>query len=76
MLEASALRAMDLHAPARIAAVFHADDPVLPASSAGALQESINAMASWASRHNAALHLAPRKSVFMRSGAWDEGDEP
>lgn len=67
---------MDLMAPARLAAIFHADDPVLSASSAGALQQSVDAMASWAKRHNALLHIAPRKSVYMCSGALAKGDAP
>ena len=69
---------MDLVAPNRPVAIFHVDDPVLLASSAGALQQSIDLMAGWAYRHNASLHLAPRKSVFMHSGAWfpDAAPEP
>ena len=44
-LEASALQAMDWRAPHRLAAVLHADDPVLLASSRGAAQMALDVMA-------------------------------
>lgn len=64
-LEASAARALDLCAPARIAMVLHADDPVIVASSAGELQRTLDAIAVWADHHRARFHASVTKSVFM-----------
>ena len=62
-LEASALRALDLTAPRRVAAVLHCDDPVFLASSRGALQHTLNTIASWCFRSKARMHATKNKSV-------------
>lgn len=64
-MEASAARALDLCAVDRVAILFHADDPVILASSAGELQRTLNAIASWADEHNARFHAGPSKTVIM-----------
>ena len=67
-LEASAARALDLEAPLRLAAIFHADDPSFPSSSRGALQSTCDLMASWSARSKAEFHVAKKKSVIMIAG--------
>ena len=47
-LEASALAALDLAAPRRLAAILHADDPVLLTSTRGAAQRSLQVYDDWA----------------------------
>ena len=66
-LEASAAKALDLTAPVRIPAIFHADDPVLLSSSMGELENLLEVVASWGQRHNAKFHLGPSKTVVMVS---------
>ena len=67
-LEASAARALDLESPFRLAAILHADDPVILGSSRGALQSSLDIVSSWAILHGAHSHVAAEKSVVMVSG--------
>ncbi|CAE7805313.1 unnamed protein product [Symbiodinium necroappetens] len=67
-LEASALQALNDSAPWRIAAILHADDPVLLGCSRGALQQSLNLLARWAFRHKAAFHVGEKKTVTMVTG--------
>lgn len=57
-VEASALRALNMHADERVAVILHADDPVFLASSAGACQALLADVAEWAFRHKAAFHTA------------------
>ena len=64
-LAASAARALDLCASDRIVILFHADDPVILASSAGELQRTLDAIASWADEHNARFHAGPEKTIIM-----------
>ncbi|CAK0839598.1 unnamed protein product [Prorocentrum cordatum] len=47
-LEASALRALDLHDRGRLPALLHCDDPVIVASSRGAAEEVLRFVAWWA----------------------------
>ena len=68
-LEASALKAMDWIAPARIAVLFHADDPLVLESSRGALQAAVNLIANWAKRKRAQFHVSPAKTVVMVAGS-------
>lgn len=67
-LKASAACALDLEAPVRLAAVFHADDPTFLASSRGALSATIEVVCSWAFTHKARLHTGGDKSVVMVAG--------
>eukprot|EP00973_Karenia_brevis_P049449 6860647-Karenia_brevis.AAC.1 len=55
-LEASALRALDLSDCNRLAALLHADDPILLSSSAGAAQSVLNIVAEWECKHGACFH--------------------
>ena len=64
-LEASALRALDATAPVCIVAVLHADDPVFPESSQGALSNTMDSVSDWARQHGAELHVGPSKTVGM-----------
>ena len=64
-LEASAARALDLIAPLRLVSIFHVDDPVLLASSAGALEDMLETVSDWALRHNARFHQGPAKTVVL-----------
>ena len=64
-LEASALRAIDLMSSPRVPVIFHADDPVIVASSKGAAEEVLDVMLKWSKRHNAKLHVSPKKTVSM-----------
>ena len=68
-LEASALRALDLLAPTRLVASFHADDPVILASSKGALQNSLDVLAEWAFRSRAHFHVGNAKTVVVPMGS-------
>ncbi len=68
-LEASAARALDLEAPRRLVAILHADDPVLLASSRGALQQTLDLVDEWALLHNAQFHHSTDKTVVMVSSA-------
>ena len=45
-LEASAAKAMDILDANRVVGVLHADDPILFASGAGALQETVKLLAT------------------------------
>jgi len=67
-LEASASRALDILDPDRLCFLFHADDPVLFASSAGELQRTTTLISVWAARHNAEFHSTDCKSVVFRFG--------
>ena len=67
-LEAAALRALDLSAPSRMAAVFHADDPVLLASSRGEAQFTVDLCAAWAFREKVAFHVGADKTVVLVGG--------
>ena len=73
-LEASALRAMDILAPARVVAILHADDPVFLSTSRGALNSLLGDVAIWAKWHRAAFHQSKSKTVVMVTGlpAWAE----
>ena len=65
VLEASALKAMDLLSTLRLAAIFHADDPIIPASSAGALQQAVSMLSNWSYEHRASFHIGENKTVVM-----------
>ena len=67
-MEASALRALDLEDDVRLPCLFHADDPIFPGSSRGALQHTLDVVAAWARSVGAAFHVGPRKTVCMNSG--------
>ena len=67
-LEASALKALSDLAPHRLAAILHADDPVLLGSSRGELQRSLRIVANWAHRHGAAFHVGENKTISMICG--------
>ncbi len=67
-LEASALRVLDKLANIRLAAVLHADDPVLLASSYGEAEEVQGILAQWAFRFKATPHVSTSKSVVMTAG--------
>jgi len=67
VLEASAMRALDLCARDRLAMVVHADDPWLVASSAGELQRTLRLVESWAASHKACFHVTSDKTVVMSS---------
>jgi len=69
-VEASALRALDLRDSGRICAVFHADDPVFLASSAGELQRVMNLVSVWMRLHGALLHVGAEKTVVFNLGAY------
>ena len=64
-LEASALQAMNDVAPWKLAAILHADDPVLLGCSREAVQRGLNKLACWAYRHKAAFHVTQKKTVSM-----------
>ena len=68
-LEASALLAMDRVAPARLAAVLHADDPVLLGSSRGAAQAAVEVLARWSYADKASPHTKASKHAVLVSGA-------
>jgi len=68
-LEASALRALDLHAPARVPIILCADDPYFMASSHGAMQEMLGLVAAWAHKHKVAFHVGKAKTVLLCSTA-------
>ena len=70
-LEASALKALDDHAPMKLAAVLHADDPVLLSSSFGGATLIQELMAQWAWKHKAHPHTGIGKSVVMVCGPAD-----
>ena len=61
VLEASAARAIDLESPFKLAAILHADDPVLLGSSRGTLQCSLDVVAGWATTHGACFHASKEK---------------
>ena len=65
-LAASALRAIDLSASKRLVAIFHADDPVLLASSRGALNETLAVLADWCFEYKQVFHVAESKTVGMQ----------
>ena len=67
-LEASALKALSDLAPHRLAAILHADDPVLLGSCRGELQRSLHIVANWAHRHGAAFHVGDNKTISMICG--------
>ena len=67
-IEASALRALDLIDENRIVAVFHADDPVFLASSAGEMQRTMELVSKWSVCHGASLHVTPKKTIVSRVG--------
>ena len=67
-LEASALRALDLVAPLRLAAILHADDPVLLSSSWGGAQQSLDILTSWTWKHKASPHSKPDKHAAIIAG--------
>jgi hypothetical protein len=64
-LEASAARALDLLSPWRLAALFHVDDLVFLGSSKGTLEETLDVVVNWATRHNARFHHSEAKTVTM-----------
>ena len=64
-LEASALQALNDLAPLRIAAILHADDPVLLGCCKEALQQSLDILARWAFKHKASFHVGEKKTVAM-----------
>ena len=53
VLEASALQALNDLAPWKLAAILHADDPVLLACCRGALQLCLETLSLWAFEHKA-----------------------
>jgi hypothetical protein len=67
-LEASALEALDATARFRFAAILHADDPVVLASSLGAAGKAQQIVADWSYRVKAYPHQSPKKSVVMVCG--------
>jgi hypothetical protein len=71
-LEASALKAMDL-AGDRLSGIWHADDPLFLASSAGDLQALVLELAEWAQEHNAKFHVGNTKTVAM---CWRTSEGP
>jgi hypothetical protein len=64
-LEASAARALDSVSKFRLVAIFQADDPILMASSRGALAELAAEVAAWAHAHKASFHKSSNKTVVM-----------
>ena len=66
-MEASALRALDLETPVRLPCLFHADDPILLASSRGALQFVLNEVAEWCADVGVEFHIGPNKTGCMTS---------
>ena len=64
-LEASALQALNDVAPLRIAAILHADDPVLLGCCRWSLQKSLDILANWAFKHKASFHVTEKKTVAM-----------
>ena len=75
-IEASALRAMDLLAPVRLAAILHADDPVLLSSSWGGAQQSLDVLAAWSFKYKASPHTKPDKNAIMVIGGPGHHDSP
>lgn len=73
-VEASARRTSGLIDPNRICALFHADDPVFLAFSAGEMQRSINVVYEWSTDHGATFHFTIHKTVVFKMG--DFGDMP
>ncbi len=69
-LEASAARALDLESEARLACMFHADDPIFFASSQGAMQLLLDAVSAWAQGVGAAFDVGPQKTVGMVAGSY------
>ena len=67
-LEASALKALSDLAPCRLAAILHADDPVLLGCCRGEIQRSLCFVADWARRHGAAFHVGESKTVSLICG--------
>lgn len=68
-LEAETRGALGLEAPERQVAVLHADDPVLLASSCGALNAELKQASRWALRQQAKFHIEAAKAVAMISHA-------
>lgn len=64
-LEASAARALDLEAPLRLAALFHADDPVFLGSSRGALNQTCEVMREWGRRRKTSSHVGGKSAVMV-----------
>ena len=51
-----------------LAAILHADDPILLGCCRGEIQRSLFIVAVWGHRHGAALHAGTGKTVFMICG--------
>ena len=73
VLEASALKAMDLAAPRRLAAIVHCDDPVLLASSRGEMNMILSLLAEWCFDHKAEFHLGDAKTIVMVTSGSQHG---
>ena len=67
-LEASALLALDRTAKLRLAAILHADDPVLLSSSFGGAEKLLAVQTDWAYRWKVTPHCGGDKSVVMACG--------
>jgi len=67
-LEASALRALDVLASPKLAALLHADDPLLWGSSRGEIQNTVNCISRWAGMVKAEFHVTEDKTVVMCYG--------
>ena len=65
VLEASALQALNDLAPWKLAAILHADDPVLLACCRGALQLCLETLSLWAFEHKASFHVGEKKTAAM-----------
>ena len=58
-------------APTRIPCFFHADDPVLLASSAREMQWTLEVASDWARQHQASFHVGDNKSALLAAGVDD-----
>ena len=68
VLEASAARALDLIADARVPAILHADDPAFLSSTKGGLQRILDVVAVWCRDSGAVFHSAPKSVSMSRKG--------
>ena len=71
-LEASALRALDLADENRICALFHADDPLFPASSAGEMQRTMDLVYEWSMNHGATFNVTCNRTVVFCMNGFGE----
>ena len=70
-LEATCARALDILDDDRIPILFHADDPVILASSQGEANRCLSIIAEWANDMKVEVHVDPSKTVVQLLAADD-----